>query len=493
MAHALPVLDLLLLLTRYSHDRCRRHTHAGTQDKGTLNVGVVGAGRIGLVHLEALAATAEAKPIIISNPTISKAEAAAAQYPGMEFSASDRDVINHPDVEAVWLCSPSQFHAEQIKACADAGKHIFCEKPIATDLLETIEAVNYCRKKGVKLMTALQRRFDPNFGRIKKAIVDGEIGDPIIVKLCSRDPAPPPFEYVKGGGGIFKDMAVHDLDMARFLMGCEPVKVMATGKCNLDKSIEVLPGPEAFDTATIIVRFENGKDAVIDVCRQAVYGYDQRAEVLGTEGMVMSENMNPSTVRKFTGDFVGQADMPFDFFMSRYKEAYVGETTAFIDALVNDKPAPCSGRDGLVALVMAMAAGVSAVEERWVDFGEIIRTECIGDTCNFGTLLNADGKLQENWVRGALLSIERDASSITDLQEVFVLFDVNNDGKLDRLEILELLEKVESDVGADDIMKGGKEEVDFDEFLAAYKAAGATVDEAEGSVKGMYTFQNMMA
>jgi len=489
--------------------------------KGTLNVGVVGAGRIGLVHLEALAATTEAKPIIISNPTVSKAEAAAANYPGMEFSANDRDVINHPDVEAVWLCSPSQFHAEQIKACADAGKHVFCEKPIATDLLETIDAVNYCRKKNVKLMVALQRRFDPNFGRIKKAIIDGEIGEPIIVKLCSRDPAPPPFEYVKGGGGIFKDMAVHDLDMARFLMGCEPVKVMATGKCNIDKSIEVLPGPEAFDTATIIVRFENGKDAVIDVCRQAVYGYDQRAEVLGTEGMVMSENMNPSTVRKFTGDFVGQADMPFDFFMSRYKEAYVGETAAFIDALVNDKPAPCTGRDGLVALVMSMAAGVSAVEERWVDFGEIIRSECTSD--NFGTLLNSEGKLQENWVRGALLSIERDASSITDLQEVFAIYDTDNDGKLNKLEVQELLEKVVSDVNVDQIWKASErvlEEcvvdaesaaelaactdgpdvtqsneatIDFDEFLSAYKASGAKVDESEGSVQGMYTFQNIMA
>jgi len=372
-------------------------------------------------------------------------------------------------------------------------------------------------------MVALQRRFDPNFGRIKKAIVDGEIGEPIIVKLCSRDPAPPPFEYVKGGGGIFKDMAVHDLDMARFLMGCEPVKVLATGKCNIDKSIEALPGPEAFDTATIIVRFENGKDAVIDVCRQAVYGYDQRAEVLGTEGMVMSENMNPSTVRKFTGDFVGQADMPLDFFMSRYKEAYVGETTAFIDALVNDKPAPCSGRDGLVALVMSMAAGVSAVEERWVDFGEIIRNECTGDTCNFGTLLNSEGKLQENWVRGALLSIERDASSITDLQEVFAIYDTDNDGTLNKLEVQELLEKVESDVTVDQIWKASErvlEEcvvdaenaaelaacmdgpdvtpsngatIDFDEFLSAYKASGATVDESEGSVKGMYTFQNIMA
>jgi predicted dehydrogenase len=121
------------------------------------------------------------------------------------------DVINHPDVEAVWICSPSQFHAEQILACADAGKHIFCEKPLATDLKETLDAVNYCRTKGVKLMTALQRRFDPNFVRCKEAVVNGEIGKPIVIKLCSRDPAPAPRSYVEVGGGIFKDMAVHDL------------------------------------------------------------------------------------------------------------------------------------------------------------------------------------------------------------------------------------------------------------------------------------------
>ena len=138
-------------------------------DKGTLNVGVVGAGRIGVVHLEAIASCNNARAIIISNPTVSKAEAAVERFPGIIATSDEKDVINHPDVEAVWLCSPSQFHAAQIKACADAGKHIFCEKPLATDLIETIEAVNYARKKGVKLMTALQRRFDPNFLRIKQA------------------------------------------------------------------------------------------------------------------------------------------------------------------------------------------------------------------------------------------------------------------------------------------------------------------------------------
>jgi len=456
--------------------------------QGTVNVGIIGAGRIGLTHLDALGMCKNAIPIIISNPTVSKAEAAAKAFPGMEFTGSDVDVINHPDVEAVWICSPSQFHSQQITACADAGKHVFCEKPLATDLQATIEAVNYCRTKGVKLMTALQRRFDPNFVRIKQAITSGEIGEPIIVKLCSRDPAPPPYEYVKGGGGIFKDMAVHDLDMARFLMGCEPVKVLATGSCNIDKAIEDLPGPEAFDTASIVVRFENGKDAIIDVCRQAKYGYDQRAEVLGFEGMVQSENMAPSTVRKFNAEFVGHADMPYDFFMSRYKEAYVRETNAFIDALVNDKPAPCSGRDGLVALVMAMAAGISATEERWVDFGEVIRREKLAD---FGELLNEDGKLKKNWVRGVMLTVERDPMNLLDIEEVWNIFasdGKNEDGKLDQKPLKQAIALFKVDVKVEDIM-GGKERITYEEFVTAWKdVAGFDATAQDQGLKGLYQF-----
>ncbi len=345
-------------------------------DDGVLGVGVIGAGRIGLVHLEALASCESAKAVIISNPTVAKAEAAAAKYKLDAFTGEADEVINHPDVEAVWICSPSSFHADQIKACAAAGKHVFCEKPIATDLPETIEAINACNAAGVKLMTALQRRFDPNFMRVKQAITEGEVGDIVQVKLCSRDPSPPPFEYVKGGGGIFKDMAVHDLDMARFLMASEPVEILAVGSCQIDKAIEVLEGPEAFDTATVLMKFANGKDAMIDVCRQAPYGYDQRAEVLGQKAMIQTDNNYPNTARIFSSSFTGNADMPYDFFMSRYKEAYVQETLAFVDALVNDKPSPCSGEDGLVALVMAIAAGKSADEKRWVKFSEMADEIC---------------------------------------------------------------------------------------------------------------------
>lgn len=354
-----------------------------TSVKKEVKVGVIGCGRIGIVHLGAITKAPNVRPVIVSNPTVSKAEAAAKQYGVPKFTADAMDVITDPEVDAVWICSPSQYHADQIKACAANGKDIFCEKPIATDLAETVEAINACREAGVKIMIGLQRRFDPNFARVKQAVVEGEVGETIMVKLCSRDPAPPPFEYVKGGGGIFADMAVHDLDMSRFLVGEDPIELLSIGTCHIDKSIEVLPGSEAFDTASCLVRYPSGKTAMIDVCRQSSYGYDQRAEVLGTRGMIATDNVYPNTAKIYKNDFTGNADMPFDFFLSRYNEAYVQETIAFCESLVNDTPVPITGEDGLVALIMAIAADKSAAENRWVTFQEIVQgvycaspTEC---------------------------------------------------------------------------------------------------------------------
>lgn len=340
--------------------------------KKQVKVGVIGCGRIGLVHLGAINKAPGVMPVIVSNPTVSKAEAAAFKYGVPRFTSEAMDVISDPEVEAVWICSPSQFHAEQIKACAKYGKHVFCEKPIATDLAETVEAINACNEAGVKLMIGLQRRFDPNFKRVKQAVMNKEVGEPIMVKLCSRDPSPPPFEYVKGGGGIFCDMAVHDLDMTRFLAGDDPIDILAIGSCHIDKSIEDLPGSEKYDTASCIVRYPNGVQAMVDVCRQSGYGYDQRAEVLGAKGMIATDNVYPNTAKIFTNDFTGNADMPYDFFLTRYVEAYVEETIAFCEALVEDTAVPCTGEDGLVALIMSIAADKSAAENRWVNFSEIV-------------------------------------------------------------------------------------------------------------------------
>mmetsp|Transcript_10372 Transcript_10372/g.26086 ORF Transcript_10372/g.26086 Transcript_10372/m.26086 type:complete len:445 (+) Transcript_10372:70-1404(+) len=349
----------------------------------TVRVGVIGMGRIGLVHLEAITKAPGVVPVIVSNPTVSKAEAAAAQYNIPKFTEDAMDVINDPDVDAVWICSPSQFHADQIKACAAANKHVFCEKPIATDLAETVEAINACNEAGVKLMIGLQRRFDQNFERVKQAVEKKEVGEPIMIKLCSRDPAPPPASYVKGGGGIFADMAVHDLDMTRFLAGADPIDILAIGSTHIDMEIAEYEGSEKYDTASCIVRYPGGVQAMIDVCRQSSFGYDQRAEVLGTAGMVQTDNVYPNTAKIYKKDYTGNADMPYDFFLSRYNEAYVTETIAFCESLVNDTPVPCTGTDGLIALIMAIAADKSAAENRWVKFNEIVQevycsspTEC---------------------------------------------------------------------------------------------------------------------
>jgi len=346
-------------------------TDSGAEEK-EIKVGVIGCGRIGIVHLGAITKAPNVRPVIVSNPTVSKAEKAAADFGVPRFTGDAMEVITDPEVDAVWICSPSQYHAEQIKACAANGKHVFCEKPLATDLAETVEAINACNEAGVKLMTGLQRRFDPNFKRVKDAVVAGEVGQNIMIKLCSRDPAPPPFEYVKGGGGIFADMAVHDLDMSRFLAGEDPIEILALGSCHIDKSIEKLDGSEKFDTASCMVKYPNGVQAMIDVCRQSSYGYDQRAEVLGTKGMIQTDNVYPNTAKIYKSDFTGNADMPYDFFLSRYNEAYVEETIQFCESLVNDSPVPCTGSDGLIALIMALAADKSAEEQRWVNFSEIV-------------------------------------------------------------------------------------------------------------------------
>lgn len=339
----------------------------------TINVGVIGCGRIGIVHLGAITKAPNVRPVIVSNPTVSKAEKASKDYGVPRFTGDAMEVITDPEVDAVWICSPSQYHAEQIKACAANGKDVFCEKPIATDLAETVEAINACNEAGVKLMIGLQRRFDPNFRRVKEAVNDGEVGKNIMIKLCSRDPSPPPFEYVKGGGGIFADMAVHDLDMSRFLAGADPIEILALGSCHIDKSIEELDGSEKFDTASALVRYPDGVQAMIDVCRQSSYGYDQRAEVLGTSGMIQTDNVYPNTAKIYKNDFTGNADMPYDFFLSRYNEAYVEETIQFCQSLVNDTPVPCTGSDGLIALIMAQAADLSAEEGRWVKFSEVVQ------------------------------------------------------------------------------------------------------------------------
>eukprot|EP00188_Purpureofilum_apyrenoidigerum_P006295 Plantae.Rhodophyta-Purpureofilum_apyrenoidigerum.ctg9511.p1 GENE.Plantae.Rhodophyta-Purpureofilum_apyrenoidigerum.ctg9511~~Plantae.Rhodophyta-Purpureofilum_apyrenoidigerum.ctg9511.p1 ORF type:complete len:392 (+),score=103.88 Plantae.Rhodophyta-Purpureofilum_apyrenoidigerum.ctg9511:80-1177(+) len=335
-----------------------------------LNVGVLGCGRIGQVHLETLCYNVpNANPVMVMDAFESAAKKAVEKFSVPKYTLSDEELITSKDIDAVWICTPSQFHADQIKMAAANGKHIFCEKPIATDLKGTLEAVEFAKSKGVKLMTAFQRRFDPTFQRLKRSVEGGEVGKPIFIKTTSRDPAPPPYDYVKGGGGLFKDMAIHDIDICRWLAGSEAEAVFVTGS-QMVSDLKGLEGPEAIDTALTLIKFKNGATGLIDNCRKAVYGYDQRVEVFGDNGMVASENLFPNNVKKFSGEGVS-TDLPYSFFMTRYMEAYKNETIAFAQAVAENKPAPATGEDGAEALKIAMAAGKALAEQRWVKLSEI--------------------------------------------------------------------------------------------------------------------------
>lgn len=212
-----------------------------TKDRSpVVGVGLIGCGRIGMVHLDTLSRTSGARVVILSNPNIEKAETAAKKYGIPQWTTEAAEVIEHPDVEAVWICSPSSSHAEQISMCANAGKHVFCEKPIATSLSETITAIRSMERASLKLMTALQRRFDPSFQRIKTGILRGEIGDPIVVKLCSRDPAPPPASYVKGGGGTSSYNNKRSLSGPRYIQASLRTWLFTTWTCRVSSWLQSL-------------------------------------------------------------------------------------------------------------------------------------------------------------------------------------------------------------------------------------------------------------
>lgn len=348
----------------------RRYLQAGAEPTKTLKVGIIGAGRIGQVHAQTLAYRCpSAQPLMIVDFFPDVAAATAKEYGIPESGKDYMDVVNHPDIEAVWVCSPSSLHAEQIIASAKAGKHIFCEKPLATELSQVDDVMKVVEECGVKMMLAFQRRFDPNFARLRQAITDGVVGDPFTFRLTSRDPAPPPVEYVLKSGGLHNDMAIHDFDVARFLMGCECTEVTALGACRVDPKIGSEGGD--IDTALTMLRFENGAFGTVDNCRQSPQGYDQRVEVFGSKGQVSFGNNYPSGVEIADGSSVRSADLPHDFFLKRYEDAYMNETIAFVNSVVNDTPVPASGWDGRAAMVMALAAKKSLNEGRPVKTSEI--------------------------------------------------------------------------------------------------------------------------
>jgi len=314
-------------------------------------IGIIGAGRIGRLHAEHIKYhLPQFQLLAIADPFLDKVWAEKLAIPQLAQNAET--IIANPDLDAVIIASPSELHLEQLTSASEAGKAIFCEKPIGFDE-ETIQlALKSIKKNNTLLQLGFNRRYDPSFAHLQKRVAAGEIGSPHIVKITSRDPACPTKEYCATSGGMFMDMTIHDFDMARFLVQSEVVELFATG------SILINPDFEQFndiDTAIIQLRFANGALGVIDNSRQAVYGYDQRVEVFGNKGMLAAANQLQHSVSHYSDTTTMQSN-PQYFFTERYHLAYLSELRAFYEAWATNQPSPVSGEDGLKALQIAKAA-----------------------------------------------------------------------------------------------------------------------------------------
>jgi len=333
-----------------------------------VNVGLVGVGRIGRLHAEHLAyRIPQARLLAVSDVVVEAAQKAAADL-GVPIATRDhRAIMDNQDIEAVVICSSTDTHSLMIEEAAAAGKHIFCEKPIDFDLARIDRALAAVDEAGVKLQIGFNRRFDPNFRRVRELVASGKLGQPHILRITSRDPQPPPIAYVKVSGGIFLDMTIHDFDMARYLIGSEVEEIYVAAGVMVDPEIGKAGD---VDTAVITLRFENGAIGTIDNSRRAVYGYDQRVEVFGSGGAVSVDNNYPNTAVVSDGQRI-QRDLPFNFFLDRYVESYIVEMKEFIECVVKGTPPPVTGIDGRIPVVMGYAAGKSYAEHRPVRLSEI--------------------------------------------------------------------------------------------------------------------------
>ncbi|MBC7221316.1 inositol 2-dehydrogenase [Candidatus Bipolaricaulota bacterium] len=333
-----------------------------------IKIGILGAGRIGTVHAANLVRRVPGARVAAIADVRHDAAQRCAQELGIPHAYTEPDpILTDPAVDAVFICTSTDTHASLIVAAAEAGKHVFCEKPIALDLPTIARALDAVRRAGVKLQIGFNRRFDPNFARLREEIARGAIGRLHLLRITSRDPEPPPPEYIAVSGGIFLDMTIHDFDMARFLAGEEPTEVYATGSVLVDKRI----GEQGdVDTAVVTLRFASGAIGVIENSRRAVYGYDQRIEAFGEKGMLQVGNPRLDTLVRSDphGDHRTRIS---HFFMDRYADSFVREAQAFVTALRSGGPPPVTGEDGEIAVVLAHAARRSLAERRPVRIAEI--------------------------------------------------------------------------------------------------------------------------
>ena len=318
-----------------------------------VKVGVIGAGRIGKLHTENLVKfVPQAKVVAVADVFAERIKEWAKDL-GIEKVYSDyHDILADKDIDAVIICSPTNTHSQITIEAANAGKHIFCEKPIDYDIDKINNALSAVKKAGVKFQVGFNRRFDHNFKAVRDMVDDGKIGNVNIVKITSRDPNPPSIDYVKVSGGLFLDMMIHDFDMSRYLSGSEVEEVYASGAVLVDKAIG---DAGDIDTAIVSLKFKNGALGVIDNSRKAAYGYDQRVEVFGSKGCVTVKNDTDNSTELSTEDSVTRLK-PKYFFLERYKDSFIDEMNCFFDSVVNGTDVKVGAIDGLNAVKIALAA-----------------------------------------------------------------------------------------------------------------------------------------
>ncbi len=319
-----------------------------------MKVGLLGAGRIAGVHAKAITSHPKSTLVAVSDYLPEAAQKLATQY-GAETRTTE-EIIADPGIDAVLIATSTDTHCDLIEAATAAGKGVLCEKPVDLSLERARVCQESAARNGKPVMIGFNRRFDPNFGALKTALEAGEIGKAELLSITSFDPAPPPVAYIKVSGGLFRDMMIHDFDMANFLMGTAPVSVLAVASSIVDPQIGAAGD---VDTAVVTLTYADGRIAVIKNSRRAVYGYDQRVEVLGSDGLLQVQNMLENTVVKSTTQGVTGAK-PTYFFLERYMPAYAAEWAAFVEAVTEGGPVPVSLDDGVAALAMAEAATRSA-------------------------------------------------------------------------------------------------------------------------------------
>ncbi|PPK83252.1 myo-inositol 2-dehydrogenase [Lacrimispora xylanisolvens] len=334
-----------------------------------VTVGIIGAGRIGKVHTASICNIVKNATIkTIADPFMNEETANWAKSMGVSNTTKDyKEILADPEIDAVLICSSTNTHSPISVEAIKAGKHVFCEKPIDHDVDKIKEVIDALKDSKVKYQVGFNRRFDHNFEAVRNAVAAGKIGDPHIIKVTSRDPEPPSAEYAAVSGGMFLDMTIHDFDMVRYLAGCDAEEIYVQSAVLVDPAIGEAGD---VDTAVITIKMENGAIAVIDNSRKAAYGYDQRAEVFGSKGMVATTNDTESSAVLSTADGV-TGEKPLYFFLERYMQSFAKEVNCFIQAIENNTDTPLGVLDGLKPVLMGIAAKKSVEEHRPVKISEI--------------------------------------------------------------------------------------------------------------------------